>query len=37
MSIARSIVRGHGGNITLSSRPAGELRVTVRVPKVLSN
>jgi len=37
MSIARSIVRGHGGDIMLTNRSAGELRVTVRVPKVLSH
>ncbi len=37
MTIARSIVRGHGGDITLTNRPEGGLRVTVRVPKVLSN
>jgi light-regulated signal transduction histidine kinase (bacteriophytochrome) len=33
MSIARSIVRGHGGDITLANPSTGELRVTVRVPK----
>jgi signal transduction histidine kinase len=37
MTIARSMVRGHGGDIPLTHRPAGGLRVTVRVPKVLSN
>jgi signal transduction histidine kinase len=37
MTIARSIVRGHGGDITLTNRPAGGLRVTVRVPTVLSH
>jgi signal transduction histidine kinase len=37
MTMARSIVRGHGGDITLTNRPEGGLRVTVRVPKVLSN
>ena len=36
MTIARSIVRGHGGDITLTKRPEGGLRVAVRVPTVLS-
>ena len=33
MAIARSIVRRHGGDITLANRPDGGLRVTVRLPK----
>ena len=32
MAIARSIVRGHGGEIELRNRPEGGLRVTVRLP-----
>jgi len=36
MTIAHSIVRGHGGDITLTKRPEGGLRVAVRVPTVLS-
>jgi signal transduction histidine kinase len=32
MAIARSIVRGHGGDITLMNRPEGGLRVLVRLP-----
>jgi signal transduction histidine kinase len=37
MTIARSIVRGHGGDITLTNRPEGGLRVAEHVPIVLSN
>jgi signal transduction histidine kinase len=33
MAIARSIVRWHGGDITLENRPEGGLRVLVRLPK----
>jgi signal transduction histidine kinase len=33
MAIARSIVRRHGGDITLANRPQGGLRVTVRLPR----
>ena len=36
MTIVHSIVRGHGGDITLTKRPEGGLRVAVRVPTVLS-
>ena len=32
MTIARDIVRGMGGDITLDESPAGGLRVTVRIP-----
>jgi signal transduction histidine kinase len=32
MAIARSIVRGHGGEIELRNRPDGGLRVVVRLP-----
>jgi signal transduction histidine kinase len=34
MAIARSIVRGHGGDITLANRPEGGLRVTIDLPRV---
>jgi signal transduction histidine kinase len=33
MAIARSIVRGHGGDITLANREEGGLRVTLHLPK----
>jgi signal transduction histidine kinase len=33
MAITRSIVRRHGGDITLENRPETGLRVTVRLPK----
>jgi signal transduction histidine kinase len=33
MAISRSIIRGHGGDITLANRPEGGLRITVRLPK----
>lgn len=33
MAIARSIVRSHGGDIHLEDRPAGGLRVVVRLPR----
>jgi len=33
MAIARSIVRGHGGDIVLANRAGGGLRVTVRLPR----
>ena len=33
LAIARSIVRGHGGEIELSNRDGGGLRVLVRLPK----
>ena len=36
LAIARSIVRGHGGDIALEDRPEGGLRVKVRLPKAAS-
>ncbi len=33
MAIARSIVRGHGGDIELANRPQGGLRVVISLPK----
>ncbi|HLZ64862.1 MAG TPA: ATP-binding protein [Aliidongia sp.] len=32
LSVARTIIRGHGGDIELSNRPEGGLRVTVTLP-----
>jgi signal transduction histidine kinase len=32
LPIAQAILRAHGGNFTLSNRPEGGLRVTVRIP-----
>jgi signal transduction histidine kinase len=32
MAIARSIVRGHGGDIELANRPEGGLRAVIRLP-----
>lgn len=32
LAVARTIVRGHGGDVTLANRPDGGLRVTVTVP-----
>jgi signal transduction histidine kinase len=34
MAIARSIVRGHGGDIMLANRAEGGLGVTLRFPRV---
>jgi signal transduction histidine kinase len=34
MAIARSIVRGHGGDITLANREGSGLRVTLHLPRV---
>jgi signal transduction histidine kinase len=34
MAIARSIVRGHGGDITLANRAEGGLRVALHLPRV---
>ena len=36
LTIARSIVREHGGDIALTNRPEGGLRVAVRMPTVLA-
>jgi signal transduction histidine kinase len=33
MAIARSIVRGHGGDIMLANRTGGGLRVTLHLPR----
>jgi signal transduction histidine kinase len=33
MAIARSIVRGHGGDIELANREQGGLRVVISLPK----
>jgi signal transduction histidine kinase len=33
MAIARSIARGHGGDITLANRPGGGLRATIHLPR----
>lgn len=33
MAIARSILRAHGGDITLANRPEGGLRATLRLPR----
>ncbi|HZA66884.1 MAG TPA: ATP-binding protein [Geminicoccaceae bacterium] len=33
MAIARSIVRSHGGDITLANRPGGGLRATIHLPR----
>lgn len=33
LTIARTIVRGHGGDVTLSNRSEGGLRVDVRLPR----
>ncbi|PWC34448.1 histidine kinase [Azospirillum sp. TSO35-2] len=32
LSTARTIIRGHGGDVTLANRPEGGLRVTVTLP-----
>jgi signal transduction histidine kinase len=34
MAIARSIARGHGGDITLANRAGGGLRATLHLPRV---
>jgi len=33
MAIARSIVRGHGGDITLANRQVGGLRAVIHLPR----
>ncbi|WP_181699721.1 ATP-binding protein [Chthonobacter albigriseus] len=33
LSTARSIVRGHGGDLTLANRPGGGLSATIRLPR----
>ena len=33
LATARTVVRGHGGDITLANRPEGGLRVTVTLPR----
>lgn len=35
LGIARTIVRGHGGDIMLCNRPGGGLRATISVPRVV--
>lgn len=37
LTVARSIIRGHGGDIILDSAPAGGLRVRVSLPDLQSN
>jgi len=37
LAIARSIFRGHGGDIALTNRPGGGLRATIHLPKVRQN
>jgi two-component system osmolarity sensor histidine kinase EnvZ len=32
MTIARDVVRGHGGELTLEDSPAGGLRARIRLP-----
>lgn len=34
LTIARAVIRSHGGDIVLANRPAGGLRVTVTLPKL---
>ncbi|KJB91145.1 hypothetical protein N826_31915 [Skermanella aerolata KACC 11604] len=34
LTVARSVIKGHGGNLVLENRPAGGLRVTVILPRV---
>ncbi len=34
LAIARSIFRGHGGDIVLANRPGGGLRATIHLPKI---
>ncbi|MDW8371456.1 MAG: ATP-binding protein, partial [Geminicoccaceae bacterium] len=37
LAIARGIVRGHGGDVTLANRPEGGLRATLRLPGALAS
>lgn len=37
LTVARSIIRGHGGSITLDSSPLGGLRVLATLPNLQSN
>lgn len=37
LTVARSIIRGHGGDVVLASAPAGGLRVVVSLPTLQSN
>jgi signal transduction histidine kinase len=37
MAIARSILRAHGGDITLADREEGGLRATLHLPKSRSS
>lgn len=37
LSIARSVVQGHGGQITLGNRPGGGLCVRIRLPRAASD
>jgi two-component system OmpR family sensor kinase len=34
LTVARSIIRGHGGDLVLENRPAGGLRATVTLPRI---
>jgi signal transduction histidine kinase len=34
LTVARSIIRGHGGDVVLDSAPAGGLRVVVSLPSL---
>jgi two-component system OmpR family sensor kinase len=34
LTVARSIIRGHGGDLVLDNRPAGGLRATVTLPRI---
>jgi signal transduction histidine kinase len=37
LSVARTVIRGHGGEITLATRPEGGLRQEVVLPRPLRN
>jgi two-component system OmpR family sensor kinase len=34
LTVARSVIRGHGGDLVLENRPAGGLRATITLPQV---